>query len=55
MSLAKVAGQLTPEHLAAIIKAEYASGLQLSQNLQGARHSYILKGLYAKLAEIMIQ
>jgi hypothetical protein len=53
MSHAERAGQLTPEHVAAVIKAEYSSGLQLSQNLQGARYSYILKGLFAKLAETL--
>lgn len=39
MSHATTAGHLTPEHVAAVITAEYASGLQLSQNLQGARYS----------------
>lgn len=53
MSHAEKAGQLTPEHVAAVIKAEYSSGLQLSQNLQGARYSYILKGLYEKLSETL--
>jgi hypothetical protein len=53
MSHAERAGRLTPEHVAAGIKAEYSSGLQLSQSLQGARYSYILKGLYAKLAETL--
>ncbi len=53
MSYAERAGQLTSEHVAATIKAEYASGLQLSQNLQAARYSYILKSLFAKLAETL--